>query len=232
MKLVNASFEDGFHNHMNIGELTVANGWTPFYDESSGKHRAEYRPERAGVGRGRIREGEYGQKWFTTFSAHDGGLYQTVENVTPGKIYEFSAWVYVWSSQKDNPDVSQGNGKVSVVVGINPWGNEDAYSYQTTYGMEALNVYNKWVHLWVRQEAFAPKLTVSLRSIARFGVTHNDAYWDACELREWQPAPSPQPEPEPQPVPTTDVNELARRTVLAFRAAAKALSEWLEGRGV
>ena len=84
--LVNGDFEGGIREWQGIGELTVAEGWTPWFVEGGGKHRPEYKPEQIGVGKGRVYQGDYATKQFTTYAKQDGGIYQEVHEVTPGAV--------------------------------------------------------------------------------------------------------------------------------------------------
>ena len=115
--LLNAGFEDGFRSVNGVGELGVGESWYPWWKEGP-EHRPEYKEETTGVGSGRVYAGDSAQKQFTTFSQQDGGVRQSVK-IEAGQWYEFTAWVYVWSSSQSDPNTSIG-GKCSAMVGINP----------------------------------------------------------------------------------------------------------------
>jgi len=197
--LQNSDFEEGFHQHSGIGELTVADNWSPWYSEEGGRHRPEYKAEIANVGKGRVYHGDKAQKQFTTFAPQDGGIYQQIHGVTPGKWYTFSAWVYVWSSNHDDPDTSNYPGKYSALVGINPWGDTQALYRTTVWGKEALEQYDHWVQVSVTAQAWSNKIVVFTRGDAIWGVKHNDSYWDYLSLAE-AGGPSPTT-PTPYPTP-------------------------------
>lgn len=206
VQILNPGFEGGFREYGGIGELTVANGWQPWYVEGGGYHRPEYGAESRDVGRGRVRDGAFAQKQFVTFAKQDGGIYQRID-VEADQWYDFSCWVYVWSSDGDNPDVSTRPGKCAALVGINPWGDARAIYRTTIWGKESVGndgllAYDQWVHVSVRAQAWTDKVVAFTRGVAEFGVKHNDVYIDACEFRQisdpgGQPIPTVEPTPEP-----------------------------------
>ena len=182
--LANPGLEDGFRYVDGVGELEVANAWQPWWLDGPGLKRPEYKPETRTVGKARVLDGAYAQKQFTTYSAHDAGLFQEIHGVEVGACYRFSGHAYVWSSGQDNPDSSAGDGKYSVLVGINPWGDNRGGVRTTVWGKEALQVYNRWVQVEVVAQAWAPKITLFSRGVAVWGVKHNDSYWDSFALEQ------------------------------------------------
>ena len=178
--LENPGFEGEFYHSGGVGELEIGAGWHEWYDHD--QVRPEYKPERVGIGRGRVHAGQAAQKWFTTYAAHDAGVYQEVSGVVPGTWYTFSAWGYQWSSSKDNPDRSENAGKCSVLAGINPWGDTNALYRTTVWGAEALAVYNQWTQVEVTAQAWSDKIVVVVRQVCEWPVKHNDAYLDDAAL--------------------------------------------------
>lgn len=188
LDLKNKDFCDGFRNVNDVGELTVANQWQPWWQEGEAGeepgylHRPEYKPEDGRrFGYRRIRTGDLSQKLFTTFSTHNAGLYQQVANVPIGKRIAFSAWVQVWSSQKDNIETSTQNGRYKTCVGIDPYGGTDPFSTQVVWS-ELIEQYDEWGQRIVSTEALAEAITVFLRGTCQWRVKHNDAYWDEARL--------------------------------------------------
>ena len=203
-QLLNPGFEEQF-TEREAGEIVVAEGWHAWYDQSDSLHRPEYKSEQVGLGRGRVRTGTYGQKFFTTFSPHDGGIYQEVYGVTPGQWYKFSLWAWQWSSNQSNPDVSSGDGKCSVLVGINPWGDANPRNRTTVWGKEALQVYDQWVQVDVVVQAWSNKIVVAARQVCEWPVRHNDVYLDDARLElggNVEQAPTYTPYPTYTPLPT------------------------------
>jgi len=193
LELENKDFFDGFRNYGNIPELTVANGWIPWWqekdntEEASGEDnqgyliRPEYRPESSRVGAGRVRTGASAQKFFTTFATHHAGLYQQVSGIPADKKITFSCWVQVWSNQKDNIEVSEEVGRYKTCVGIDPTGGTDPLSSQVVWG-ELVEEYDEWGKRTVSVDGAAETITVFLRSTVQWRVKHNDSYWDEARL--------------------------------------------------
>ena len=226
IELQNPGFEGTFYKFNGIGELIVSTGWKPWFSEEGGHHRPEYRAETLTTGRAHVRTGSRAQKQFTTFSTHDGGIYQRIEGVTPGQWYTFSAWVWVWSTDsRDNPPTSTGDtGKYSALVGINPWGDERPLYRTTVWGKEALAVYDQWVQVSVTAQAWSNAIVVCTRGNPEWPVKANDSYWDDAELTLADfatPEPPPvEPPVEPPPV-GADVDYARIRADFA-----EVLAEW------
>jgi hypothetical protein len=203
--LQNPDAEGGFRYVDGVGELQVANGWRPWYYEGAGNKRPEYKAETRDVGRGRVHEGDYSQKLFTTYSSHDAGVYQEVHGISPGQWYTFEATGYQWSSRYDDPDRSEKNGKCSLLVGINPWGDARAPYRTTVWGEEALNVYDQWVAVDVTAQAWTDKIVVFVRQVCEYVVKHNDLYVEGFRLEavdlQSDPLPTYTPPPTYTPVP-------------------------------
>lgn len=212
--LTNGDMEAGFYLYNGIGELEVAQSWEPWYLENKNSpggaqyHRPEYKPEKLTTGKGRVRTGAAAQKQFTTYSAHDGGIWQRVQ-ATPGQWYRFTAWVYVWSSGEDNADVSKSPGRYRAMVGINPWGDW-AGADTTVWGQEIVDVYDRWVQVSVTAQAWGPTISLLTRGNPWHGAKHNDSYWDNLGLAQvevGQVCPTPMPCPPcPTPGPGTGCN--------------------------
>jgi hypothetical protein len=200
--LANPGFEGPFLPAGGVGELTVAEHWHPFYDNTAPNHRPEFQRESTTVGRGRVHTGDSAQKLFTTFSPHDGGIYQQVHQVSPGQWYTLSAWGYQWSSQQHDPDHSPDDGKCSLLVGINPWGDTNPLARTTVWGREALQVYNQWTQIGVTAQAWSDTIVVALRQVCVWGPTHNDAYLDDAQLQLASVGPPVTPAPTYTPYPT------------------------------
>ena len=233
--LENPGFEGAFVLSGGVGELEIGEGWHEWYDRD--QVRPEYKPERVGIGRGRVHSGQAAQKWFTTYAGHDAGIYQEVYGVTPGAWYTFSIWGYQWSSSKDNPDASESAGKCSLLAGINPWGDTNVPYRTTVWGKEALAVYNRWTQVEVTAQAWSDKIVVAVRQTCEWPVKHNDAYVDDAALvraaiEGTTPAPLPTYTPYPTytPAPTRvcptsqpgvgiDYDEIERRVRAAVETA-------------
>jgi len=203
--ITNPGFEGDFYLSGGVGELVIGDGWNVWYDPSSKHHRPEYKPETVNIGRGRVHSGQNAQKLFTTYSTHDAGLYQIVYGTEPGQWYRFSMWAYQWSSSQDNPDWSEGDGKCSALVGINPWGDTNVMRRTTIWGQEAMQVYDHWTRVEVVAQAWSDRIVVAFRHTCQWPVEHNDGYFDDAHLELASVAtggPTSTPLPTYTPYPT------------------------------
>ena len=204
--LVNADFEGSYSNR-GAGEVTVADGWHPFwqdgpFQEDGYNRRPEYKPEDASrFGTRRVHSGNFSQKWFTTFSTHTGGIFQPVGGIPVGTKATFSAWVQVWSSQHHDPDTVVQPGNYRVSVGIDPTGGTDWRSPNIIWSEPRIE-YNTWMNLSVSAVAKANTVTFYLRGQPEFRTQFNDSYWDDACLQLERPAPTNTPRPKPTNTPT------------------------------
>ena len=209
--LLNPGFEDGFSTR-GAGEVEVANGWFPWWVQGTPDQtevgylrRPEYKPEVARLyGYRRIHGGDFGQKYFTTYSTHVAGIYQQV-SVHQGYRVTFSIWVQVWSSSGDDPDDIVDDGDYKVSIGIDPTAGIDGSSPNVVWSAP-VKEYNQWVQLQVTAVARSATVTVFTRGAPLYRVKHNDSYWDdANVVASAPPSPPPTPPtstPTPKPTPT------------------------------
>lgn len=222
--LVNPGFEGEFtfrhdpYTGLWAGELGVAEGWELWYDNNqecppydpgcnplSYNRRPEYKGE---VDTPRVRSGRKAQKFFTSWGTHTAGFFQQVE-VPPESWVRFSIWVWVWSSQLDNPKYSFLPGQYGVSVGIDPTGGQD-WRANTIQWSRPITVADRWVPLQVEAYTASGRVSVWTRGAPYWPVKHNDSYWDdaALEVLASPPEPTstatatPTPYPTPQPTPT------------------------------
>lgn len=188
--LRNPGFEGGF-SERGSGEVSIAEGWQPWWQDGPGQQegyyrRPEYKPEDADLyGGRRVRSGRFAQKLFNTFSTHNAGIYQQV-SVAPGGRCTFSIWVQVWSSRDPNPDTSVDPGNYRVMVGIDPTGGTDWSAASVIWGEQRVE-YDDWIYLSVSAIARGDHVTVFTRSFPEYRVQFNDSYWDDAELYEEAP---------------------------------------------
>lgn len=204
--LINGDFEDGFREWQAIGELKIAEGWAPWFVENqtapSGQwhRRPEYKPEQIGIGSGRVYQGQFSTKQFTTFSPHNGGIYQRIP-AEKDAWYTCKGYVYIWSSNENDPDHSIKPGRYRAMLGINGWGDTGGTSDTTVWGKEIVDDYDRWIELSVTAQAWSDHITIFTRGNPWFGVKHNDSYWDAMQCEKVsvtaQPTYTPYPTPEP-----------------------------------
>ena len=165
-----------------IGEFHIAAGWNPWFNE--GLRRPEYKPGNYSY------NGSASQQYFTSYSVHQAGLWQRVENATPGRTYRFSVAVYVWSSSEGDIYTSVQPGNVNVRVGIDPTGGISPYASTVVWSPFAM-FYDQWRVLSVDAVAQSNALTVFVWSQPEFPVLHNDIALDEAYLGEAAPAPAP-----------------------------------------
>lgn len=203
--LVNPGFEEGFSDR-GAGEVSVANGWFPWYQDGPFQdqgyyRRPEYKPEDAArYGYRRIHSGNWAQKQFNTYATHNAGILQQVK-VTPASQLTFSAWVQVWSSQYPDPDTVVEPGNYRVYIGIDPTGGTD-WSSPNVVWSEPRMEYNTWMRLEVKAKAQADTITVFLRGHPEFRTQFNDSYWDDACLTVVKPTPRPTNTPKDTATPT------------------------------
>jgi hypothetical protein len=88
----------------------IAAPWVPWYIEgapwetSQGyrvapEYKAAFRDDYPG---NRVRSGELSQQYFHSFGNFQGGVYQQVQNVTPGATLRFELWGFVWSCDNES----------------------------------------------------------------------------------------------------------------------------------
>jgi hypothetical protein len=203
--LANPGFEAGFSDR-GAGEVSVANGWFPWWQDGPGQkegyyRRPEYKPEDASrYGRRRVRSGNFAQKFFNTFSTHNAGVLQQVQ-VPVDSMLTLSAWVQAWSSQYHDPSTVKDPGNYRVYVGIDPAGGTDWSSPNVVWSEPAME-YNTWIHLQVQAKAKAGTVTVFLRGQPEFRNQFNDSYWDDVCLTVQRPTPRPTAKPTSTPTAT------------------------------
>jgi len=225
--LVNGGLE-GPYTFRDASQVKVAEGWEAWFNE--GKIRPEWQEETSQIGKGRVMVGS-AQKIALTTANWDAGIWQKVK-VVPGRWYRFWAHLYMWSSQQDDPDSSIDNGKMRVMVGVNPWGHWPLH-YATIWGMELPQIcYNQWYKAEVLFEAWADEVSLIVRGFPEWAVKHNDLYIDECGLEEVSvvidgkvPEPEPEPDPEPGEPPVVTEVDYAKIASLTAEATAELVVE-------
>lgn len=161
---------------------SVANDWSRWFQHRGQDDPGYWLPEpEFGVlaGRaGQMRSGSQAHRWFTLWSVHNGGVYQTVQ-VPPGAWLRFSAWLFSWSSQADQ--FGRSDGVQRRWVGIDPDGGTDAFDPRVVWS-SADAAMDRWAQLAVVAQARRDRVTVFVRTQPDFAVKHNDVLLDDCEL--------------------------------------------------
>jgi len=211
--LVNPGFEEGFYQYQGIGELKVPNAWTPWWNEGdkaptgSVYRRPEWSPIDTTLAAYLVHSGNASNKMFTTYGAHNAGLMQRVKAV-PGQWYTFSAWVYVWSSSKDDGHKSEDpRGRYRAMTCANPWGDSNVWSDTSICGKEIVDQYDKWIQVSVTFQAWSNEVTLFTKGNPWWAVKHSDSTWDDLTFVQTSIGECPTPIPTltpcvcPTPVP-------------------------------
>ena len=201
--LENGNFELGTwtrltHTGQEYGEIFVPTGWTAFWKEglpvphdptnTNGYGRPEMHVIEAVppfLDPPRIHSGNWAVKFFTFFRIHDAGIYQRVA-VTPGQRLRVDGWAHAWSSNNDNPRVSDIDGdginNFTFTVGIDPTGATDPWG-NTVVWSDGAHIYDTYGKIpAVEATATAGFVTVFVRSQVLWPFKHCDAYIDDIVL--------------------------------------------------
>lgn len=164
-----------------VPEFRIAEGWHPWFRQQTAtdpgwrNRRPEYRPASYSY------NGTAAQQFFTSFGTHQAGLWQRVENATPGQVHRFSVAIYMWSSMGDDVFSSTTPGGMSVRVGIDPAGQTNPYGESVVWSDFATN-YDAWGTISVDAVAQSNALTVFVWSQQEHPVVHNDVALDEAYL--------------------------------------------------
>ena len=145
--------------------------------------------------------GDNSQKYFTFYSLHEAGLYQTVGGLRPGQGVRFSVHMQAWSSQENDPFHSAGQPTMGLRVGIDPSGGNNPWSDRIVWS-PVKEAFDHWELFTVEAVAKSDRVTVFTRSRPHFAVQHNDVYVDEASLVVVSEAPvSGTPPATPSSVP-------------------------------
>jgi len=216
----NGNFEGGF-SARGAADVIVGNGWHPWWKEgpyqSQGYNKQpEYKPaDVSQLGGKRVYEGNFSQEWSSTDATHHAGVFHQIY-VPSNSVVTVSAWAQAWSSEEDDPAVSEG-GKYSMRVGIDPYGGINWRSLAIVWS-ERDRTLDKWVHLTVQARARSNVVTIYLRGDAERRVKHNNVYFDGVCVTHVIATPSPTaawwpwPTATSTPTPTTTSTATASST--------------------
>ena len=219
LPLINPGFEGGFREVDGDGNLKVAVGWQPWWHTTDA--RPEYKPAEYHVDPRRIRSGQFAQQWFNRWQTHTAGIYQQVENVPVGKPLVFEACVQAWSTNTEDPNVS--DGRYRMRIGVDPYGGSDPESRDIVWSdaepLAPMNP-NEYVALKVETTSRSDRCTAFVWGQAEWRLSHNDAYVDDCRLYYLDEEQPPQPPPG-QGWTEEQIRAIAREEI------ARAVDEWL-----
>lgn len=205
----------GFESPYNNG---VASYWAPWHEDSGQK--CDEKPETWDFfcrpiwseeidpnGYGLTRGGS-SQHVGVQYIPWHGGVFQTVEGLTPGAKVRFTVFGYSFASNDNLPASSFGGNWVPrMQVGIDPEGRGLWYEGVTWSGEN--NALDSWQQLSIEGTVGqAGKITVYVSSKFAYAtpLAHLDTWWDSATLEVVQPAATPTPvPPTAPPVPPTPV---------------------------
>ena len=195
--LVNPGFEPPWSKRYDpcknvvLEEVQAPDGWTPYYvcqspDDASNINRTpEYRLVAASEYSYRVRSGATALRYFNFWGLNrSAGAYQVVDNITPGSILRFSAWVQLWTSNVDaQPPTSQEQpGNLEARLCIVPDGGQLDFYNPNIVCSEWARPWDVYQQLSVQATATANQVVVALNTRAEFPVKHNDVMADDAEL--------------------------------------------------
>lgn len=139
------------------------------------------------VGPPRIHSGKNSLKYFTFWSVHEAGVFQTVEGITPGTQLRFSAYMHAWSATEDangnepSPFKSEGQTSMHMKIGIDPTGGRNPWSADIVWSLER-DSYDQFSYHQITAVAATDKVTVFTYSRPEKAMKHNDVHVDDLEL--------------------------------------------------
>ena len=195
--LANPDFEDGFREVTDF-PAEIANGWEPWNAEGSA-----FPPFYISVAEAdatgliaRVNSGEEAQVYYSSFSTHDAGIYQQVDNITLGTELEFSIFAYIFSNDDAaNLDSSDQPGDVEVRVGIDPTGGTDPASSNVVYS-DASTIYDNYEQFSVSATATSDTVTVFVHTKVNETVINSIVYLDTASLAVVEPVATEEPTEE------------------------------------
>ncbi len=125
-----------------------------------------------------VHSGSSAAYYFTQWSAHNAGLFQVVDNVTPGATYRFTIWARA-SSRAEGETASSSFTKMR--IGIDPNGGTDASAASIVWSGD-ITPMDSYASLTVEARAAGNRITVYTRSRPDWCMDHNDVYWDDASL--------------------------------------------------
>ncbi len=154
----------------------------------------------------RIKDGAYAQQLMTPVTAvgvtgfsFTGGLQQTV-SVTAGRTYRFTIWAQAWSSDGDNPALSESTGAINFKIGIGQGGTYAADPGITWSSFT--NFKDSYGQMTVDVVAVGNQLTVFTYANPASCARHTEVFWDAASLTDVAAAAAT-PSGATQPPPST-----------------------------
>lgn len=182
--LTNPSFEAPFLTYLGRQEFNVAQGWIPWYDESS--FAPEFKPAEAPY-YNRIHGGERAQQYFKTMGTYRAGVYQRVA-VAPGVKLRFTIYGQAWShdGSSDCPiEQSCNPANMGMRIGIDVSGGSNPKADSIKWsGVQSPT--SGWAAFSVEAVAESDVVTVFTWSAPDAAKRNQDTYWDDASLQALQ----------------------------------------------
>lgn len=184
-------------------------------------------------GPARLRSGENSMRYFTFWSVHEAGAFQTVEGLTPGTTLRFGVYMHAWrategpNKEEPSPFESNGRGSMHMKVGIDPTGGRNPWSSDIVWSGEQ-DYFDQFGYYQVTAVARANRVTVFTYSRPDVDNKHNDIYVDDAELVAVDlpaGAPAPVPVQAAAPVVPPPSNPEAASSDAALPAPATAVPD-------
>ncbi len=182
--LTNPGFESPFEPVEGVMPGQIAQGWLPWFSTDSGALEPEYyaaSDEASGLGSPRIRNGSDAQQYFSFFSTHIAGVYQPVGGIVAGSPLEFSVYSWLWSSNLDDVNVSDAEAAMTIEVGIDPTGGQDATSANIIWSAP-VSIFDEFFQSKIAAVAQSDIVTVFVRSVITEPLRNSVVYLDDAAL--------------------------------------------------
>lgn len=161
----------------------------------------------------RVHGGDLAQQYFHSFGTFQAGVYQVVQNVTPGALLHLQIWGLTWSCDRESKgncgnNTSGDPSPMHLRIGIDPTGGTDPFSPNMVWSAE-VNAWDTWTLLQVEATAVNSTITVFAYSYPDYRSQDNNVYLDDASLVEVAPPATntPVPTDTPQASPTPEATE-------------------------
>jgi hypothetical protein len=195
--LANAGFDEPWSKRYDrcknvvLEEVQVPAGWDPYYAcQSSGdapniNRTPEYRMVNSTQFPDRVHGGPTALRYFNFWALNrSAGVFQMVNNITPGARLRFSMWVQLWTSNVDSqPPTSQVEpGNLEARLCIDQDGGGWDLADPNVVCSAWARPWDQYQELSVEGTALSGQVIVALQTRAEFPVKHNDVQADDAAL--------------------------------------------------
>jgi uncharacterized protein YgiM (DUF1202 family) len=211
------------------GNAITPRDWTPYWACKTGEQRnqdrinrpPEFRVMTVDIASDRVRSYPTSGSFFTFWALNESmGLYQIVNNVTPGAKLRFSAWANLLTTDSDELPLSSSRapGGLQARVCIHTSGNvilNPNFNDPAIICGAWIRPYDTWGEMWVEATAAFSQVAVIIDTTAEYPVKHNDVHVDDASLvvvgQGTTSAPAAAPSQPPQAVAAPSANDATPR---------------------